>query len=175
MTHSKVYYDGELYVTLVSHVQFVNELRVPKYEDPDGSCLHGLLEYSLLPGEGLLCVYDMDGDMLYEVHTVEDWEGLDKGAVQALLDAVDGVGEVQKTGEEYRQIMNAYRRTGDPLAAPAKHKIGTVVRIVYGNAYPGAVDIALKVGDNAWTMAGFEDTWDDSEIEEFTYEVIYSV
>ena len=175
MAHSKVYYDGETYVTLVPHVQFANELRVPQYEDPDGSCLHGLLEYSLFPGEGLLRVYDPDDDEMYEVHTVEDWGGLDKGAVQALLDAVDGVEEVQKTGGEYRRIRSAYRRTGDPVKALAKHKIGTVVRIENGYAWPKGVDIALKTEDNTWVMAGFEDTWEDDEIEEFTYEVIYSV
>lgn len=175
MTHSPVYFDGKMYVTLVSHVKFVNVLRLPKYEDPDGSCLHGLLKYSLLPGEGLLRVYDMDDDELYKVHTVEDWEGLDKGAVEALLDAVDGAVAVQKTGREYRKIRSEYMRTGAPEAALTKHKIGTVVRIDYGNESPGNVDIALKVDDNAWAMAGIGDICEDDEIEEFPYEVIYSV
>ena len=175
MTHSPVYFDGESYVTLVPHVQFANELRVPQYEDPDGSCLHGLLEYSLLPGEGLLRVYDMDDNVVYVVHTVEDWGGLDKGAVQALLDAVDGVGDVTESLEGYRLIRTAYLHTGDPKVDLTTHKIGTVVRIDYGYDDPGAADIALKVGDTSWSIAGSEDIWEDDEIEEHDYEVIYSV
>lgn len=171
MTHSKVYYDGESYVTLVSHVEDVNELIDPE----DGGYISGLLEYSLIPGDGMLRVYDPDDDELYEVHTVEDWEGLDKGAVQALLDAVDGVEEVQKTDGKYHLIRSAYLHTGDPKVDLTTHEIGTVVRIDYGYDDPGAVDIALKTEDNTWVMAGFGDTWDDSQIEEFTYEVIYSV
>lgn len=171
MAHSPVYYDGKTYVTLVAHVDGVNDLIDPADECP----ISGLLEYSLYLGEGMLCVYDMDDDELYEVHTVEDWEGLDKEAVQALLDAVDGSSEALELGKEFLRARREYRRTGDPVEALAGHKIGTVVRIDYGNESPGAVDIALKIGDNTWIMTGFVDVWDEDEIEEYDYEVIYSV
>lgn len=173
MTHSPVYFDGVLYVTLVSHVEDVNELIDPE----DDGYISGLLEYSLCPGEGMLRVYDMDDDELYEVHTVEDWEGLDKEAVQALLDAVDGTSDVPETGEEYIRVWRTYMKTGDPEEALMKHKIGTVVRIDYGygDVSPEMVDIAHKVAWNEWHVAGVDWMWTDAEIEAEDYEVIYSV
>ena len=171
MTHSPVYYDGHLYVTQVAHVEDVNELIDPENECP----VWGLLEYSLRPGDGMLRVHDIDDDTTYEVHTVEDWEGLDKSAVQALLDAVDGTGAVRRTDEEYIRAWKTYLKTGDPEEALTKHKIGTVVRIDYGNDSPGDVDIALKIDDDAWIMSGVSGVWVDDEIEEHDYEVIYSV
>lgn len=170
MTHSPVYYDGYLYVTLVAHVAGVNHLIDPE----DEGVIWGLLEYSLYPGDGGLRVYDLDDNVSYEVHTVEDWEGLDKSAVQALLDAVDGKVAVPKDSGEYVRLWNAYMRTGDPEAALTKHVVGTVVRIDYGNTSAGDVDIALKIDDNAWIMTGVADVWGDDEIEEHDYEVIYS-
>lgn len=175
MAHSPVFFGGESYVTLVSHVQFVNEIRIPDYVDPGWSCLSGLLEYSLYPGEGVLRVYDIDDDAVYDVHTVEDWQGLDKGAVQSLLDAVDGVSDALGSNEEYRRALKVYRRTGDPQRAVGRHKVGTVVRFDYGNDSAGDVDIALKVEDNVWYIAGSAGVWTDEEIEEYDYEVIYSV
>lgn len=175
MAHSPVYFDGEAYVTLVSHVQFVNDIRIPDYVDPAWSCLSGLLEYSLRSGEGILRVYDIDDAEVYEVHNVEDWEGLDKDAVRALLDAVDGGSFVPEIGDQYRRILEVYRKTGDPQKAVGGHKIGTVVRIDYGYDNPGAADVALKIGDNAWHLTGTEDVWDDEEIWDYRYEVIYSV
>lgn len=156
MTHSPVYYDGASYVTQVSHGQFGNEISIPEYVDPDGSCLHGLLEYSLRPGEGTLRVYDVDDDEMYEVHTVEDWEGLDKGAVQALLNVVDGI-------ESAREAVT-------------KHKIGTVVRIDYGDGdeSPEMADIAHKIEWNSWHVAGVDWTWTDADVEAENYEVIYN-
>ena len=170
MAHSKVYYDGESYVTLVEHIAFVNDLI-----DPADYCpISGLLEYILFPGDGVLKVYDPDDYELYEVHSVEDWEGLDKEAVKALLDAVDGVGDVTESAEEYRRVLKVHRDTGVLEKAVARHKIGTVVRIDYGYKDPGAADIALKVGDTSWYMAGSEDVWEDDEIEGYDYEVIYN-
>lgn len=64
---------------------------------------------------------------------------------------------------------------GDPKVDLTTYKIGTVVRIDYGYDDPGAADIALKVGDTSWSIAGSEDIWEDDEIEEHDYEVIYSV
>ena len=170
MAHSSVYYDGVTYVTLVAHVEGVNDLIDPADECP----IAGLLEYSLYPGEGMLRVYDMDDDEMYDVHTVEDWEGLDKGAVKALLDAVDGVGEVLETGEDYRRVRNVYLRTRDPEEALMRHKVGDVLRFDYGNESAGDVDIVLKTGDNTWIMTGCETVWTDEEIEAYAYEVIYS-
>lgn len=171
MAHSKVWYDGDVYVTQVAHAAYENDLI-----DPSDYCpISGLLEYIIRPGDGVLKVYDPDDDETYEVHTVEDWEGLDKEAVQALLDAVDGSSEALELGKEFLRARREYRRTGDPVEALAGHKIGTVVRIDYGNESPGAVDIALKIGDNTWIMTGFVDVWDEDEIEEYDYEVIYSV
>lgn len=145
MTHSPVYFDGVTYVTLVAHVSGVNELVDPT----DDGYISGLLEYSLYPGEGVLRVYDMDDGVLY---TVEDWEGLDKGAVKALLDAVDGVGDVVETGEDYGRVRSVYLRTRDPEAALMRHKVGDVLRFEYGNESAGDVDIVLKTGDNTWIM-----------------------
>lgn len=167
MTHSPVYYDGVTYVTLVAHVSGVNELVDPE----DDGYISGLLEYSLVDGDGTLRVYDMDDDELYEV---EDWEGLDKGAVQALLDAVDGVGEVFETGEDYRRVRSVYLRTRDPEEALMRHKVGDVLRFDYGNDSAGDVDIVLKTGDNTWIMTGSGEVWTDEEIEAYAYEVIYS-
>lgn len=170
MTHSKVWYDGEVYVTQVAHAALVNDLI-----DPADHCpISGLLEYILRPGDGVLKVYDPDDAETYEVHTVEDWEGLDKSAVQALLDAVDGTSDVLWTGEGYLRAWSTYLQTGDPEAALTKHVVGTVVRIDYGNTSAGDVDIALKIDDNAWIMTGVADVWGDDEIEEHDYEVIYS-
>lgn len=175
MTHSPVYYDGASYVTMVAHVQYENEIRIPEYADPEGSCLHGLLEYSLIPGNGVLYVHDLDDSTTYEVRTVEDWEGLDKSAVQDLLDAVDGSSDVQEPGEEYVRMWNTYMRTGDPEAALMKHKIGTVVRIDYGDGdeRPEMADIAHKIEWNSWHVAGVDWTWTDEEVEAENYEVIY--
>ena len=64
---------------------------------------------------------------------------------------------------------------GDPKVDLTTHKIGTVVRIDYGYDNPGAADVALKIGDNAWHLTGTEDLWTDEEIEGYDYEVIYSV
>lgn len=171
MTHSPVYLEGYLYVTLVAHVAGVNHLIDPE----DDGVIYGLLEYSLYPGDGILRVYDLDDRKVYEVKSVGDWEGLDKDAVRALLDAVDGKANVPEAGEDYRRVWNEYRRTGDPEKALVKHKVGTVLRFDYGNESAGDVDIALKVGDNAWRMVGIGDVWTDEEIEEYDYEVIYSV
>ena len=172
MTHSPVYYDGYLYVTLVAHVAGVNDLIDPK----DEGAISGLLEYSLYPGDGVLRVYDLDDGVTYEVRTVEDWEGLDKSAVQALLDAVDGKVAVPKDSGEYVRLWNAYMRTGDPVAALTKHVVGTVVRIDYGDGddSPEMADIAHKIGRNAWHVAGVDWTWTDEEVEAENYEVIYS-
>ena len=167
MTRSPVYFDGVTYVTLVAHVSGVNELVDPT----DDGYISGLLEYSLYPGEGVLRVYDMDDDELYEV---EDWEGLDKGAVKALLDAVDGKSGVLETGEDYRRVRSVYLRTGDPEEALMRHKVGDVLRFDYGNGSAGDVDIALKVEDNVWYIAGSAEVWTDEEIESYAYEVIYS-
>ena len=171
MTHSKVWYDGDVFVTQVAHVPIVNDLIDPE----DGLPISGLLEYILCPGEAMLKVYDPDDGEMYEVHTVEDWEGLDKGAVQALLDAVDGESSVLEMGKEFLRARIVYLRTGDPVEALRGHKVGTVVRIDYGNDSPGDADIALKIGVDAWIMTGFPDVWYDDEIEEYDYEVIYSV
>lgn len=172
MAHSPVYYDGYLYVTQVAHVSGVNELIDPE----DGGYISGLLEYSLYLGEGVLRVYDIDDDSRYEVHTVEDWEGLDKSAVQALLDAVDGTGDVLETNEDYSRAWDTYFRMGDPEGALTKHKIGTVVRIDYGEG-PGwsEADVLVKRGENRWEAAGQIAPWTDSDIEEEDYEVIHSV
>lgn len=171
MTHSKVWYDGDVYVTQVAHTAYENDLIDPA----DGCAISGLLDYMIRPGDGVLKVYDHDDDEMYEVHTVEGWEGLDKDAVQDLLDAVDGSSEVQELGKEFLRARREYRRTGDPVEALAGHKIGTVIRIDYGNDSPGDADIALKIGVDAWIMTGFPDVWYDDEIEEHDYEVIYSV
>lgn len=171
MTHSPVWFDGSVYVTLVAHVIFENDLIDPSDECP----ISGLLEYSLRAGEGILGVYDPDDDVMYEVHTVEDWEGLDKGAVQALLDAVDGTGDVLETGEDYRRVRNAYLRTGDPEAALMKHKIGTVVRIDYGEGYDsGSADILIKRDKDIWEASGQYIPWTDEQVEAEDYEVIYN-
>ena len=172
MTHSPVYYDGYLYVTLVAHVAGVNELIDPKYE----GAISGLLEYSLYPGDGVLRVYDLDDNVTYEVHTVEDWEGLDKSAVQALLDAVDGKVAVPKDSGEYVRLWNAYMRTGDPVAALTKHVVGTVVRIDHGAGPDGPwADILIKRDVNQWEVAGSYLVWSDAQVEAENYEVIYSV
>ena len=173
MTHSPVWFDGEVYVTLVAHVIGENELIDPS----DGCPISGLLEYGLYPGEGVLRVYDPDDYEMYEVHTVEGWEGLDKDAVQALLDAVDGTGDVVEIDEDYTRARDTYLRTGDPEAALVKHKIGTVVRIDYGDGddSPEMADIAHKLGWNAWHVAGVDWLWTDEEVEAEFYEVIYSV
>ena len=166
MTHSPVYFDGYSHVTMVAHVEGVNDLIDPE----DDGYISGLLEYSLYPGEGVLRVYDMDDDVTYEVHTVEDWEGLDKGAIQALLDAVDGKDDVLEIDEGYSRAWNTYQRTGDPEGALANHKIGTIVRIEVG-----AEGYALvKVGENAWEISGDSGVWTDAEVEGDDYEVIYS-
>lgn len=170
MAHSPVYYNGYLYKTLVAHVAGSNHLIDPE----DEGAISGLLEYSLRPGGGVLYVHDRDDNVTYEVHTAEDWEGLDKGAVQDLLDAVDGSSDVLEPGEEYVRMWNTYMRTGDPEEALTKHKVGTVLRFDYGNGSAGDVDIALKIGDNAWLMAGVVDVWEDEEIEAYDYEVIYN-
>ena len=171
MAHSKVWYDGDVYVTQVAHTAYENDLI-----DPADHCpISGLLEYIIRPGDGVLKVYDPDDDEMYEVHTVEDWEGLDKEAVQALLDAVDGSSEVLELGKEFLRARREYRRTGDPVEALAGHKIGTVIRIDYDNDSPGDADIALKSDDDTWIMAGLAEVWVDDEIEEYDYEVIYSV
>lgn len=170
MTHSPVYFDGEVYVTLVAHVSGVNELTDPL----DGGYIIGLLEYSLYPGEGVLRVYDTDDGEMYDVDKGEDWEGLDKEAVQALLDAVDGKGDVLETGEDYRRSRNTYLRTGDPVAALAKHKIGTVVRIDYGEGDGWAeADVLIKREDNRWVATGQYIPWTDEEVEKENYEVIH--
>ena len=171
MTHSKVWYDGDVYVTQVAHAAYENDLI-----DPVDYCpISGLLDYMIRPGDGVLKVYDHDDDETYEVHTIEDWKGLDKEAVQALLDAVDGSSEVLTLGKEFLRARREYRRSGDPVEALAGHKVGTVVRIEYDNDSPGDADIALKIGVDAWIMTGFPDVWYDDEIEEYDYEVIYSV
>ena len=173
MTHSPVHYNGYQYKTLVAHVAGVNHLIDPE----DEGAISGLLEYSLYPGDGVLRVYDLDDNVTYKVHTVEDWEGLDKSAVQALLDAVDGSSHVAPVGEEYRRMCNAYMRTGDPEAALVKHEVGTVVRIDYGDGddSPEMADVAHKIGWNAWHVAGVDWLWTDEEVEAEFYEVIYSV
>ncbi len=62
MTHSPVWFDGEVYVTLVAHVIGENELIDPS----DGCPISGLLEYGLYPGEGVLRVYDPDDYEMYD-------------------------------------------------------------------------------------------------------------
>lgn len=172
MTHSPVYYNGYLYKTLVAHVSGVNELIDPE----DEGAITGLLEYSLRPGGGVLYVHDLDDNVTYEVHTAEDWEGLDKSAVQDLLDAVDGSSDVPEPGEEYVRMWNTYMRTGDPEESLMKHKIGTVVRIDYGDGdeRPEMADIAHKIEWNSWHVAGVDWTWTDADVEAENYEVIYN-
>lgn len=186
MAHSPVYYDEVLYVTQVAHVSGVNDL----VDQEDYGYISGLLEYSLCPGDGMLRVYDPDDDELYKVHTVEDWEGLDKGAVQALLEAIDGTGDALETGEDFRRARNVYMRTGDPVEALTTyndrikpiyeqelhvHPVGTVVRMDYGEDDLSEPDVFVKRDNGRWEMSGTASTFSDADIAEEDYEVIYYV
>lgn len=167
MAHSKVYFDGNYYVTLVAHVVFVNELIDPEDKEP----IIGLLEYSLNDMDGSLRVYDPDDDRMYDVKRPEDWEGLDKEAVKDLLDAADG-GDVTSAGDpSYRRIRNKYLSDRDPLGALEGHKVGTVVRLSYGEE--SGDDVLIKREDGLWEAAGSVFPWTEDEVETEDYEVIY--
>lgn len=169
MTHSKVYTDGEYFVTLVAHPSNGRAISV----DEGCASLFGLLEYSIEVSGGDLYVYDGDDEEIYVAE--DDWVGLDKEAVSDLLRAAV-TGEAEELGSEYRRAVKAYEENPDDpegaLGLTQVHPVGTIVRMDYGWSVGGA-DAFVKRADDRWEVTGGFTTYTDEEIESEDYEVIY--